>query len=89
MEGKFMCVVTQNFPSIIMEGKFYVLPKQSCQLTRILCETHAFRHNLTLTRIITSISRAEYYYPSRTQFTLGLEPQTFRSGLCLAAPIIL
>ena len=32
---------------------------QSCQLSRILRETHAFRHNLTLTRIITSISRAE------------------------------
>ena len=26
---------------------------QSCQLSRILRETHAFRHNLTLTRIIT------------------------------------
>ena len=33
--------------------------RQSCQLSRILRETHAFRHNLTLTRIITSISRAE------------------------------
>ena len=35
-----------------------VLHSQSCQLSRILCETHVFRHNLTLTHIITSISRA-------------------------------
>ena len=37
---------------------------QSCQPSRILPETHAFRHNLTLTRIITSISCAKHavYY---------------------------
>jgi len=39
-------------------------PAQSCQLSHILCETNAFRHNLTLTRIITSISCAKHavYY---------------------------
>ena len=39
-------------------------PAQSCQLSRILRETQAFRLNLTLTCIITSISRAKHavYY---------------------------
>ena len=35
---------------------------QSCQLSRILRETHAFLHNLTLTHIITSISRTKHLH---------------------------
>ena len=35
---------------------------QSCQLSCILRETHAFPHNLTLTHIITSISRAKHLH---------------------------
>ena len=45
--------------------EFYVVARlhiQSCQLSRILRETHAFLRNLTLTRIITSISRAPSIY---------------------------
>ena len=35
---------------------------QSCQLSHILCDTHAFVHNLTLTCIITLISRAKHLH---------------------------
>ena len=35
---------------------------QSCQLSRILRETHAFLHNLTITHIITSISRTKHLH---------------------------
>ena len=55
---------------------------QSCQLSRILRETHAFTPNLTLTRIITSISRAVYYVCKHIIYSLA--GQTLTRGVCPA-----
>ena len=70
-------------PSIresFLPRKFPAIRYQSCQLSRILRETHAFRHNLTLTRIITLISRTVYYVCTHIIAPIILQSCKTKSG---------